>query len=35
MGRSAFVKYVNEKEAWAAVATEDDRVIAGQSLDVG
>ncbi|VCX15701.1 unnamed protein product, partial [Gulo gulo] len=30
----AFVQYVNEKNAWAAVAGEDGRMIAGQVLDI-
>uniref|UniRef100_A0A8C6B699 RRM domain-containing protein n=1 Tax=Monodon monoceros TaxID=40151 RepID=A0A8C6B699_MONMO len=30
----AFVQYVNERNAWAAVAGEDGRMIAGQVLDI-
>ncbi|KAK2082726.1 Heteroproteinous nuclear ribonucleoprotein C-like 3 [Saguinus oedipus] len=30
----AFIQYVNERNAWAAVAGEDGRMIAGQVLDI-
>ncbi|MBZ3880861.1 Heterogeneous nuclear ribonucleoproteins C1/C2 [Sciurus carolinensis] len=30
----AFIQYINERNAWAAVAGDDGRIIAGQVLDI-